>query len=620
MRALFTTAPVTDLPVLHVEPEPDNAQVEPGNAQVEPGNVQVESGNAQVEPGNAQGEPGNAQPEAAQPFEVMTTAMDAPLAMPPPAMPVPEFQPADATHVDLPSAPVQRSVDVSRDSVGSAIPQASGATRRLGIGAPLPPASRQPTTPMPPVQRDVAAPTPSASVPPPVVRADPPAMPTTTTPALEPEAAPFLIDGDFRNDSAPASDAVLANDTVPSANDLQLRNDTAPPIDPAPDAVVTSEPGRAAEPPMPLLQRVTPGAQSEPDPTASSTEPPQKVEPNDESPLLGTDPVAAPVIAEASGTVAEAPHLSQEPGPPLTLARAHSDHGVAETADRGPEDTTLAGDYASPPVSPGRATSSLTADRPTLSPTPTILQRALDLHAPSRQARRSDRTAGPVWLQPATSVEATAVQAAVGETTVVEPTVVEPTVQRAVGGAPNPYGGEEVQRQPTTVPFGITQVAAMPPAAREARSLTGAQSLTREQPFTRAESPILQRYLAPALVPSGLPAPHATVPLMPVAQRAATAVEHDDVPDAQPAEGGEPQGPVAAPESAAIQRAEIADAPSSGGTTHSATSSAPAAPASGTSPEQIEELARRLVGPLTRRLSAQMLLDRERRGHRTDLR
>jgi hypothetical protein len=609
MRAPFTTARVADLPVLHVEPEPDNAQVEPDNAQ--------------VEPDNAQREPDDAHPEPVRPFEAMTTAMDAPPAMPLPAMPLPampaaESQPADATYVDIPSAPVQRSDDVSRDSVGSAIPQVPTATRRLGIGAPLPPASRQPTTPLPPVQRDVAAPTPSASVPPSVVRADPPVMPTTTTPAMEPEAAPFLIDADFRNDSAPASDAVLANDTVPFATDLQLPNDTAPPIDPAPDAVVTPEPGRVDEPPMPLLQRVTPAAQSEPAPTASSTEPPQTVEPDDESPLLGADPVAAPAMAAASSTVGEAAQPSQTVAPPLALSRAHSDHGVAETADRGPEDTTLAGDDASSPVSLGRATSSPTVDGPTLSPTPTILQRALGLHAPSRPPWRSDRMAAPVRLQPATAVEVavvepTAVEGRAVEAAVVEATVVESTVQRAVGGAPNPYG-DEVRRQATAVPSAIMHVATMPPAARDARSLTRAQS------FTRAESPILQRHLDQALVASGLPTPPATAPLMPVAQRAATAVERNDLRDAHPVEGTEPQRPETAPESAALQRAEIADAPSSGGTTHSAISLAPAAPASGTSPEQIEELARRLVGPLTRRLSAQMLLDRERRGYRTDLR
>jgi hypothetical protein len=37
-------------------------------------------------------------------------------------------------------------------------------------------------------------------------------------------------------------------------------------------------------------------------------------------------------------------------------------------------------------------------------------------------------------------------------------------------------------------------------------------------------------------------------------------------------------------------------------------------------PEQLEDLARRLVAPLARRLKAEMLLDRERRGLRTDAR
>jgi hypothetical protein len=35
-------------------------------------------------------------------------------------------------------------------------------------------------------------------------------------------------------------------------------------------------------------------------------------------------------------------------------------------------------------------------------------------------------------------------------------------------------------------------------------------------------------------------------------------------------------------------------------------------------PDQLEELAKRLAGPLIRRIKAEMLLDRERRGLRTD--
>ena len=44
-----------------------------------------------------------------------------------------------------------------------------------------------------------------------------------------------------------------------------------------------------------------------------------------------------------------------------------------------------------------------------------------------------------------------------------------------------------------------------------------------------------------------------------------------------------------------------------------------AAGAPAATPEQLEELAKRLTGPLIRRIKAEMLLDRERRGLRTDV-
>jgi hypothetical protein len=58
-----------------------------------------------------------------------------------------------------------------------------------------------------------------------------------------------------------------------------------------------------------------------------------------------------------------------------------------------------------------------------------------------------------------------------------------------------------------------------------------------------------------------------------------------------------------------------AGAPATGRDTPGTAAAAPAP-----SPEQVEELARRLVAPLVRRLKAEMLLDRERRGLRTDVR
>jgi hypothetical protein len=85
---------------------------------------------------------------------------------------------------------------------------------------------------------------------------------------------------------------------------------------------------------------------------------------------------------------------------------------------------------------------------------------------------------------------------------------------------------------------------------------------------------------------------------------------------------------VSEPPEETVQRQEAtAAAPQPAATTGPPAPAAPAAtaPAAGApgaaqSPDQLEELARRLVGPLARRLKAEMLLDRERRGLRTDAR
>jgi hypothetical protein len=60
---------------------------------------------------------------------------------------------------------------------------------------------------------------------------------------------------------------------------------------------------------------------------------------------------------------------------------------------------------------------------------------------------------------------------------------------------------------------------------------------------------------------------------------------------------------------------EPAGAAAQGPATRGATASGSPA---GATPEQLEELAKRLAGPLIRRIKAEMLLDRERRGLRTD--
>ncbi|MUN61958.1 hypothetical protein GMA12_02155 [Kocuria sediminis] len=58
-----------------------------------------------------------------------------------------------------------------------------------------------------------------------------------------------------------------------------------------------------------------------------------------------------------------------------------------------------------------------------------------------------------------------------------------------------------------------------------------------------------------------------------------------------------------------------------GGAPAAAPGAAPGTPGdTGMSPEQVDELAQRLVAPIVRRIKADMLLDRERRGLRTDVR
>ncbi|WP_219816669.1 hypothetical protein [Arthrobacter sp. ZGTC131] len=96
------------------------------------------------------------------------------------------------------------------------------------------------------------------------------------------------------------------------------------------------------------------------------------------------------------------------------------------------------------------------------------------------------------------------------------------------------------------------------------------------------------------------------------------AVQRDSLPGAPDAAARPEAAPVTAPEASSAVEANRDESPAG-----------PAAPASGRSmgapgtagaatPDQLEELAKRLAGPLIRRIKAEMLLDRERRGLRTD--
>jgi hypothetical protein len=90
------------------------------------------------------------------------------------------------------------------------------------------------------------------------------------------------------------------------------------------------------------------------------------------------------------------------------------------------------------------------------------------------------------------------------------------------------------------------------------------------------------------------------------------------------AEGEEPPTSAAGPEATATT-SDTSAQPSTPATAVGQAPGASGAPgtpagagAGATSPEQLEALAQRLFAPLVRRIKAEMLLDRERRGLRTD--
>jgi hypothetical protein len=92
---------------------------------------------------------------------------------------------------------------------------------------------------------------------------------------------------------------------------------------------------------------------------------------------------------------------------------------------------------------------------------------------------------------------------------------------------------------------------------------------------------------------SSAPAPEAPAPATSVPEETDGGAGVQGAPAAAEAAGAAAQGPAAR---------------------GAAASGSPA----GATPEQLDELAKRLAGPLIRRIKAEMLLDRERRGLRTD--
>ena len=184
------------------------------------------------------------------------------------------------------------------------------------------------------------------------------------------------------------------------------------------------------------------------------------------------------------------------------------------------------------------------------------------------------------------------------------------TVQRT-SGREVPAGGRDATTGPfTTEPARTATVFASietPGAAPRAR--TGSAGFPTSATFPRPATPGTARQAVQSTVQRSLPTAQRVAPTS--ADRLDAQVPEPravDQPEVQRSESGPVPSAPAEPTPAPAPSAAAPGSPGATATTGPAT------------PEQLDELARRLVGPLTRQLKANLLLDRERRGQRTDAR
>ncbi|CAA9375707.1 MAG: hypothetical protein AVDCRST_MAG47-1727 [uncultured Nocardioidaceae bacterium] len=301
---------------------------------------------------------------------------------------------------------------------------------------------------------------------------------------------------------------------------------------------------------------------------------------------------ARPTLVGKNAAQAGAPEIQRTPAAPfatgpieLSLQRTTSDSASPEGIGSGAIDTSdhhAAVMEAPPPDRPatwsateadGTGTADMNGEAPLsiANPTRPTLATAAPLLGPATATvQRSTDTvdvrshAGPSWSPPVSTRQAERPSAAVQTHT--RPTwhgAGVPAVQRAAGGA-------HLQRAVSTASDGGTGLAKSP----EPSSPVGVPEMPLAAPAAGEDAPV-----QPAVV-------------------------EDVAPDA----AGVP-GDAAAPTTREAGVAAAAAASPGGGA---------AGAAGATSPEELEALAGRLFTPLMRRIRSEMLLDRERRGLRTD--
>lgn len=265
-----------------------------------------------------------------------------------------------------------------------------------------------------------------------------------------------------------------------------------------------------------------------------------------------------------------------------------------------------------------------TTSSPTLSPAPSPTSASTP--SPSAPSSSSSTAGAAGVVNPpsrtvATPVAASSVPpAAVTSMTEVVP---DPVLQRSTttGGSPTsvpvaPSTGQEALLDAGSTPVALEYAAipytSGPGSARPAPAVTGVSSDNGSGPGTAGPVAFLQRSASPVVSAPALRAPGPpAAPALVMPQRASAA----EVAEAEPATIQREAAEAPAPEPEAPPAADAGAAASP------APAAAPgAAPAAGgaQSPEQAEAMARQLFPSLLRMLRGELVVDRERRGVRTD--
>lgn len=380
-------------------------------------------------------------------------------------------------------------------------------------------------------------------------------------------------------------------------------------------------------PEPPTAERITAGAAVEPEAPSAPAPPALTLSRAvDRSPNQGADdPGRAALHAEP---VAALPHPDALEPAPATPSPAPTD---ARTAT--PKEPARPGTEPDEAVMPGRASTSAThplplAQRDAGSRADVVVSRVLADRPAPRFPGLVDHPSAPDHLVDRTAGD----EGEAGRPS--RPGLAAPTVQRAIRTAVRPEPPPTLQRLPglSTLPGMVRDRPALPPGMPrlpqpEARVPAGGHGPLNSPPSLPGGGlpapnapgmPVTTFEAAPE--PAGLPMPLATARGLVAAVSSATPPDRgaqsltDGIPyppsTADTPADGPAQTAAVPPSAPAAVAPQPADAPT--GSDGAATPGAPA------SPQQIDELARRLYDPLASRLRAELLLDRERRGLRTD--